>query len=153
MRNKFFIIGFCVIALTFAGSADDEVQLKSKSYDSRKNVSTTTLRSRTYESSPLRTHDYKQAEQTSSRWWKIFTPGKSEPVSAPLSGTAAAQSTPLRQDKQISAATIKAVPQSVTEKKPYETGANKSVKPYTPDNRPKAKNPLLRPRQNIKEPQ
>ncbi|MDD3459509.1 MAG: hypothetical protein PHO74_08565, partial [Weeksellaceae bacterium] len=35
----------------------------------------------------------------------------------------------------------------VTEKKPYETGVSKSAKPYTPDNKPRPKNPLLRPRQ------
>ena len=68
-------------------------------------------------------------------------------------GAAPAASLPLRQDKQISAATMKAVPPSATEKKPYETGVSKTVKPYTPDNRPRPKNPLLRPRQNIKEPQ
>ncbi|MDD4102498.1 MAG: hypothetical protein PHU80_07695 [Kiritimatiellae bacterium] len=153
MRNKFTITKLCIITLAITCNADDEVQLKSKSYEPRKNLTHSKHRSRAYQTSPARTLDSKQAEQTSGQWWKIFSSRKPEPVSAPLSGTASVKSAPLRQDKQITAVTMKAVPQSVTEKKPYETNVSKTDKDYTPDNRPRPKNPLLRPRQNIKEPQ
>lgn len=153
MRNKFTIAAFCIITLAFTGNADDEVQLKSKTYEPRKTFSATAHRSAEYQTRPSRTVSARQAEPQRGSWWKIFRSRSPSSVSTPLSGTAAAESVPLRQDKQITAATMKAVPQSVTEKKPYASGVSQTSKSYTPDNRPRPKNPLLRPRQNIKEPE
>ncbi len=153
MRNVFSIAAFCVVTLAFTGSAAEETQLKPQAYETRQASPSSSLRSSSFHSAPSQTLRSKQAEKQIGRWWQFFRSRKPDPAAAPFSGAAPAASVPLRQDQQISAATLKAAPPSVTEKKPYETGVSKTVKPYTPDNRPRPKNPLLRPRQNIKEPQ
>ena len=153
MRPIISIAAFCIVTFAITGKADDEVQLKPKIYEPRKAFSSDSHRTTKYQPDSSRSFISKQAEPQRGRWWQIFRSKKPTPVSTPLSGAKTAQSVPLRQDRQISAATLKAVPKSVTEKKPYNSGVSQTVKPYTPDNRPKPKNPLLRPRQNIKEPQ
>ncbi|MDD4623316.1 MAG: hypothetical protein PHG71_08790 [Kiritimatiellae bacterium] len=153
MRKIFSItlLTLCFIALT--GKADGEVKLKQKAYEPRKKLEASQLRTRTYKPEDSRDLKTKPIKTRREGWWNVFRSKKPESVSDPLRGAASVESTPLRQNKRISAATMKAVPQSVTEKKPHETGVSKSAKPYTPDNKPRPKNPLLRPRQNIKEPQ
>lgn len=153
MRKIFSITLFFLFALALTGKADEEARLKQKAYEPRKNLVPSQISTPPYQSADSRNIKTKRVKSRREGWWKIFSSRKPEPVAEPLRGATSAESVPLRQDKQIYAATMKAVPPGVTEKKPYETGVSKAAKPYTPDNRPRPKNPLLRPRQNIKEPQ
>ena len=133
----------------------DETPFKPRAYSPRKTLNDSSYRAASYVPSDTSHPVGKALEEpkTSSRW-NFFKSRKTaaEPKQAKDAQLRDAQA--YTQQKHISVPTIKADPRDVPDKKPF----NESVKKlgdatFTPTEKPQAKNPLLKPRQGIKEPE
>lgn len=89
---------------------------------------------------------------SSSRWTNPFRRAKAL-ESAPLAeAPLRVEATPYRQQKHISVPTIKADPRAIQERKPFiSSEKNVPNAGFTPAEKSEWKNPLLKPRQGIKD--
>ena len=131
---------------------DDETRFKAKPYTSRNSQSD----SKAYRASaytPSRSSNVSatafQPAPTQSRWslFKRKPAGEAKQASAEKLPEAIAY----RQQKHTSVPTIKADPGAIQEKKPYIKRDSDPFEAFTPAEKSGWKNPLLKPRQGIKE--
>ena len=155
----FRLVTFLLLLTCAAGAEDDEARLKPKAY-----VPGKAAQSRTYQASAYAPAGKvapataaaggKRAEPSRGGFWSFFTAKPFE--NAKLAGAPAAEAKPYVQGPQITAPTMspdrKAI--NMDEHKPYVEGEAKlTATGYKPPEKPREKNPLLAPRQGIKEPQ
>ena len=152
-RMVIFSLPLCLWAVG-AHCADDEVTFKPQTYKPRKELSTRTYSEKSYTVSDKAAArpTGKQLPQSQSRQpdmkplvTKDPLNGKSLEPPPPMQPNPFAQS-----DKQTYASTISPAKTAPTERKHFVT--NKvSAATFVPAEKPKEKNPLLQPRQGIKE--
>lgn len=133
---------------------DDEVRFKSKSYTPRNTAESKAYTPNAYTPTASRsTGKPIEPPRTQSRW-NIFGGGKASSNDKTLDDAKTAESKPYTVQQHISVPTIKPDPSSVAEKKPYQDPTDKLADgTYKPSDKPRDKNPLLKPRQGIKEPE
>lgn len=144
-----------IILLLLAGTAvaaDDEARFKTKAYTGK------TLQDRSYQpaaytpaAKPLSTGA--PLKPSSGGFWNIFK-SKGDKTGKRLAGNTQAQDTPFVQREHISVPTISADPSVAPEKKPFDNAGKRVTDgSYKAPDKPTEKNPLLKPRQGIKEPE
>ena len=139
--------------LGVARAGDDEVGFQPKGYAPR-----TTLRDRSYGGSTYSPSPASQPAAAqpapSKRWhWSLFSSGTPALAAKDLAGTQEIDGKAFKQEKQTTAVTIKADPSAVPENKPFDdTGKKLADSNYKAQKPTNGKNPLLKPRQGIKEP-
>lgn len=150
-RNSLIIAALALSALCLRAD-DDEVRFKSRTYTPGKKVNGSTYRPSSYTPSRSLEPAAAPVKKTSSSGWKFFSRKKDNAPATPAHNERLADSTAYTQQKNISVPTIKADPRAIQEKKPLIT-SNKDTpnSPFTPAEKSEWKNPLLKPRQGIKE--
>ena len=135
-------------------AADEETRFKPKSYTPRKELTTQTYRAPVYTPSEASrsTGSGMEPPREPSRWNVFKRPKPLDEKHLPETPPAVAEA--YKQRQQISVPTITADPAIAADNKPFETTDKKlSDLSYKPSDRPRDKNPLLAPRQGIKEPE
>ena len=147
----------CIVMIAAAAcslqAADDETQFKAKPYAPRKSSGdTAAYRASAYTPARPATASAPAYESSApkSRW--SFFKRKPAEEAKPLASEKLADATPYTQQKHISVPTIKADPGAIQEKRPYIASESaKAAEVFTPAEKSEWKNPLLKPRQGIKE--
>ena len=144
-------LAFCAGGLLAAD--DDETKFKAKTYAPGKPLSDTAYRAAPYTPSPATKSVGAPAapENPSGSRWSFFTRKPAE-ASKPAPGEQSAHATPYVQQKHTAVPTIKADARAVQEKNPYVSTDTAPDYPFKPAEKSEWKNPLLKPRQGIKEP-
>ena len=150
-----------------ARAADnDEVKFKPKAYAPHRTLQDGAYSGKTYAPSSSQPSVGAPLPEQKKSFWSIFKPSAHAPEDRPLPNPQAlsdAQALPnaqapadraYKQEKQISVVTVKADPRDAPEKSPLDKNGKKVAdNPYKAPDKPEGKNPMLRPRQGIKEPQ
>lgn len=151
LRIVLLVLSACACSVH---AADEETRFKARSYTPRKELTTQAYRAPVYtpsEASRSTGTGMEQPRETSR--WNVFK--RAKPLAEkrlPEAQPAAADA--YKQRQQISVPTITADPAIAADNKPFETTDKKlSDLSYKPSDRPRDKNPLLAPRQGIKEPE
>ncbi len=130
-------------------AAEDETRFKPKVYAGKTSQERAYL-AKTYPSSEANGYVGKTVQKPSSGFWSLFTSNRQQPAekraeAAPAGGPRYVQR------EWISVPTISADPSAVPEKKPFDdNGKRVAETPYQAQDKPTAKNPLLKPRQDLK---
>lgn len=142
-----------IILLLLAGAAaaaDDETRFKPKAYTGK------TLQDRPYQPAAYTPAAKPPSTGTplkpsSGGFWNIFK-AKGDEAGKHLAENTQAKDTPFVQREHISVPTMSADPSAVPEKKPFDdAGKRVTDDGYKAPDKPTEKNPLLKPRQSIKE--
>lgn len=154
-RPSISALHFVCLCASLHAADPDEVRFKPKSYTPRKALKDSSYQAASYAPSGTARSVGQPLEQPrSAQRWNPFrraaTVTETKQVhEASLSGTS-----PYTPQKHISVPTISADSRDIPEKKPFEeTGKQLADKAFSPAKKPQEKNPLLRPRQGIKEPE
>ena len=146
-----FIALFAIAALGLRAD-DDETKFKAKTYTPGKSASGTAYRPATYTPSsrarPVSDAQLQPTPASRSRW-SFFKRSKTADEAKPVAAEKLADASTYQQQKHISVPTVKPNPLAIQEKKPY-IKSDKDT-PFTPAEKSGWKNPLLKPRQGIKE--
>lgn len=149
------IVMLCAGCASWVFAADsDETAYSSRAYAPRRSAAT----AKPYQApayAPSRApHTTGKPITTPSprRWWNPFRRAETL-VDAPRAATPLlVEATPYRQQKHISVSTLKADPSAIQERKPFiSSEKNASNAGFTPAEKSEWKNPLLKPRQGIKD--
>ena len=133
-------------------AGDDEAHFKPKSYAPRN-----TLQDRSYSGSAYSPSSASQpadtrAEPSKSGRWTFFAPKAPALADRKLTGAQEDKGEAYKQERQISVPTIRADPSVVPAEKPFDANGKKLTgTDYKAPEAPREKNPLLKPRQGIKE--
>ncbi len=133
----------------------DETPFKPRAYTPRKKLNDSSYKAATYVP-PDTAHPVGKTleEPRSSRNWFFFKPRKQAAEPKHTTDAQLRDAQTYTQQKHISVPTIKADPRDVQEKKPFNEPSKKlDNATFTPTEKPQSKNPLLKPRQGIKEPE
>ena len=150
-----------------ARAADnDEVKFKAKTYAPHRTLQDGAYSGKTYAPSSSQPSVGTPLPEQKKSFWSIFKPSAHAPEDKTLPKAQALSDTPTLQDlqapkegaykqeKQISVVTVKADTRDAPEKSPFDKNGKKVAdNPYKAPDKPEGKNPMLRPRQGIKEPQ
>lgn len=131
---------------------EDEVRFRPKTYRPAQALKDNAYQSAVYTPAPPPAAATRRPESRGG-FWSFFT---SRPLDAApaFKDAPPARKTPYEQHRQVVAASITPDPGAAAEHKPFVEGANKlEAAGYTPPEKPREKNPLLAPRQGIKEPE
>jgi hypothetical protein len=130
---------------------DDEVRFKAKTYAPGKSLNDAAYRAPAYAPRAGGAPAADTPLQTTSPGgrWTFFKRRQAEEPKRATDGRPA-EATPYAQQKHISVPTVKANPLAIQEKKPFIASENGEA--FTPAEKSGWKNPLLKPRQGIKEP-
>ena len=151
LRILLLLLSACACSLH---AADEETRFKPKSYTPRKELTTQTYRAPAYTpSESARSTGTGMEQPRALSRWNVFK--RAKPLDEKrLPGAQPAVAEAYKQRQQISVPTITADPAIAADNKPFETTDKKlSDLSYKPSDRPRDKNPLLAPRQGIKEPE
>ena len=151
LRPHVIIMTLAVIACGIR-AADDEARFKSKSYAPGKSQSDSkTYRASSYtpsRSSSASAPALQSAPYKSS--WSLFKRKPADEIKQ-ASAEKLPEATAYQQQKQTSVPTPKADPSRIQDKKPYIKRDSDPFEAFTPAEKSGWKNPLLKPRQGIKE--
>lgn len=135
-----------------ACAADDEARYKPKAY-SGKALDDRTYQAATYKPAPASRSIGTAAKPSSGGFWSLFK-SKGSVDEPRLSGASTVKDPAYSQQQRISVPTTPPDPTVVPEKKPFDdSGKRVTDTGYKPPEKPTEKNPLLKPRQGIKEPE
>lgn len=156
MTIRSSIIAALIACTGLLHAADpDETHFKPKAYSPRKTLNDASYRASTYV--PLDTsHPVGKALEDPSRFsrWNFFKSRKTAAEFKQAPDARLTDADAYTQQKHISVPTIKADPRDVPDKKPFKESVKKvGDATFTPEEKPQGKNPLLKPRQGIKEPE
>lgn len=157
MTKRPYILFMALVA--FAGvlhaAGEDEVRFRPKAYAPRKSLNDSAYTAAAYTpSEKLRQENKRFDEPRAVRRWNLFKRNTTVTEAKQVHDAELTDAPAYTQQKHISVPTIKADPRDVPEKKPFEAPDKKITNAgYTPAEKPQAKNPLLKPRQGIKEPE
>lgn len=153
MLRPLILVTVCSCALASRAS-DDEVRFKTKAYAPRQTLRESTYRESVYTPSrnPQPIGSRVEPPSAPSRW-RLFDREKELVSPKKLADLPLDNGQAYTQQKQISVVTLKPDPQDVPENKPFEErGAKLTDATYTAKDGTREKNPLLAPRQGIKDP-
>ncbi len=148
-------VAFCAACAGFVLAADsDETAYSSRAYAPRSSAG----RAKPYQapgyapSRPPRTVGKPLATSSPSRWWNPFHRNKTLEVAPSAKTPLQVEATPYLQQKHTSVPTFKPDPRAIQERKPFiASERNVSNGGFTPAEKSEWKNPLLKPRQGIKD--
>ncbi|HRU71456.1 MAG TPA: hypothetical protein P5111_10290 [Kiritimatiellia bacterium] len=149
------IVMFCSGCICGVLALDsDETPYSSRTYVPRKPTAGAKMyQAPSYTPSRARRTLGKPLETSSSRrWWNPFSRANRLEDAPRAEAPLLADATPYQQQKHISVPTIKADPRAIQERKPF-ISSNKDTPnaAFTPAEKSEWKNPLLKPRQGIKD--
>jgi hypothetical protein len=145
------LTAFALIACC-ARAADEEARYKPKAY-SGKALSDRSYQAAAYQPSAPTRSIGTPAKNSSGGFWSRFK-SKGSVEEPRLAGAAAVNAPAYVQEKHISVPTTPPDPSAVPEKKPFDdSGKRVTDATYKAPDKPTEKNPLLKPRQGIKEPE
>ena len=161
MRRLFmFIAPLCALAFSAHCADNDEVKFKPQVYKSR----TDTAPARTFAEKPYTVSEKTAARSTGTVFTPPAQPRQRQPemkplvTKEPLNSKSLEPPAPMednpyvRGDKQTYASTISPNKTATAERKPFAASTNKvNDATFVPAEKPKEKNPMLQPRQGIKE--
>ena len=146
------LLGACFSSSSMA--ANDEARLKSREFKPGKTLQNSGYKAKEYQSARKQSAPgttYKKKEEKNSRW-TLFKKREMESAK-PSPAAKLAANKPYKQEKHTRVPTTKADARLVEEKKPYiKQKGELEESPFTPAQKSEWKNPLLKPRQGIKEP-
>ena len=138
--------------LNVARAGDDEVNFKPKSYVPRNTLQDRSYVGSTYSPACASKPTGTSLEPSKSGSWSLFSSKSPGLTEKNLTDTQEMKGEAYKQQKQISASTLKADPSAVPENKPFNANGKKLTDAnYKAPEGPREKNPLLKPRQGIKE--
>ena len=147
-------IFLALVAGGLLAADSDETRFKSRNYAPGKSLNDTAYRAAPYAPTPATKSvgAPAAAEKPSGSRWRFFSRKPPAETPKPAANEPLAHATPYAQQKNISVPTIKADPRAIQEKKPFIASAdNTPDAPFKPAEKSEWKNPLLKPRQGIKE--
>jgi len=155
MLNKLILLLLFAGLGTVTRAADsDEVKFKAKSYAPHKALQDNAYKGSTFTPSSSQQSVGAPLPAPKKSFWSIFSPSAHAPDDKPLQKAQEAKGDAYKQEKHISVVTIKADPKDAPEHVPFDASGKKVADaPYTAPDKPEGKNPMLKPRQGIKEPQ
>ena len=148
-------VALCAVCAGCVFAADsDETTYSSRAYAPRKSAGN----AKTYQApayTPARaTRTIGKPITTSSprSWWNPFRRAKTFAEAPRAEAPLRVEATPYQQQKHISVSTLKADPRAIQERKPFiSSEKNAPNAGFTPAEKSEWKNPLLKPRQGIKD--
>ena len=143
-----------LLLIAFAAQAeDDEVRFKPKSYAPGKTLQSRAYAAPAYTPSENPRPTGSPAKASRAGFWRRLTQPKYV-GGTPLADEPSEKGAAFRPEQHISASTLSANPGAAAEHIPFEDAGKKLADAgYTAPEKPREKNPLLKPRQGIKEPQ
>lgn len=152
MYSSYTITTLITLALAILSArAEEGVKYRQRSYEPHRTVESKASPDKLWRSNQKSVVPSRPALPREAGGGRMYQAGRvgTTPAPAPHS---VAKNTPLpASNKEVKAAAYRAVPPSATERRPYDTGKSATATPYIPETTPKGKNPLLRPRQDIRE--
>jgi len=140
--------------LNVARAGDDEVTFKPKSYVPRNTLQDRSYVGSTYSPSSTPKPTGTSLEPSKSGRWSLFSSKSSGLTDKSLTDIREKTGEAYKQEKQISASTIKADSSAVPENKPFDANGKKLTDAsYKAPEGPREKDPILKPRQGIKAPE
>ncbi len=147
------LITAVLIATCPARAADDEARLKSKQYTPGKKLNESSFSGKKYSASDakrLNAANYDKPAQESKGW--LFFKSKAADKGQPAKGDQLSESKPYKQEKHTVVPTIKADARAIEEKKPFvKSDQELPASIFKPTEKSDWHNPLLKPRQGVKE--
>lgn len=148
-------IALCAVCAGCLIAADsDETTYSSRAYAPRKSA----CNAKTYQAPAYtparapRTTGKPITTSASRSWWNPFRRTKTFAETPRAEAPLRVEATPYQQQKHISVSTLKADPRAIQERKPFiSSEKNAPNAGFTPAEKSEWKNPLLKPRQGIKD--
>lgn len=157
MTKRPYILFMALAACTgvLHAADEDEVRFRPKAYAPRKSLNDSAYTAAAYApSEKLRRENTRFDEPRAVHRWNLFKRNTTVTAAKQVHDAELTDAPAYTQQKHISVPTVKADPRDVPEKKPFEAPDKQITNAgYTPAEKPQAKNPLLKPRQGIKEPE
>lgn len=157
MQKRPYILLMALAACASLLQAEDaeEVRFKPKTYAPHKSLADRAYTAAAYApSEKLRRETKRFEEPRAASRWNLFKRNTTAPEARQVHDAELAGAPAYTRQKHISVSTLKADPRDAPEEKPFKAADNKLTDSgYTPAEKPQAKNPLLKPRQGIKEPE
>ena len=155
-KRPYMLLTALVACVSLLHAEDaDEVRFRPKAYAPHKSLNDRAYAAAAYApSEKLRPENKRfEAPRAVSRW-NLFKRNAATAEARQAHDAALTDAPAYTRQKHISVPTIKADPRDVPENRPFEAPDKKIADTgYTPAEKPQAKNPLLKPRQGIKEPE
>lgn len=148
-------VALCAVCAGCVFAADsDETTYSSRAYAPRKSAGN----AKTYQAPAYtparapRTTGKPITTSASRSWWNPFRRTKTFAETPRAEAPLRVEATPYQQQKHISVSTLKADPRAIQERKPFiSSEKNAPNAGFTPAEKSEWKNPLLKPRQGIKD--
>ena len=151
MRHTLILL-LLLSCFSAARAEDDEVRFKPKAYTPSKPLQDRSYQAPVYTPTIASPSVGSKIAPKENGHWSIFSSKVPALADKKVPDAPEAKGEAYKQEKQISVSTIKADPRDVPERKPFDQNGKKLTDAdYKAPAKPTEKNPMLKPRQGIKE--